>query len=618
MKQALQNKKWELPEILRKLLFGWIVAVCIEYFLVEETGKLLDKTGGQGLMSLERLLLVTVGITALLTVMSLFLETEKWEKWGIFTGVAVLLTAGIAISGTPIFCIACGLVLLLLLVYCLKGWNGETELSLQEQKCRKSTYVFLGVLCVGFFIFGCVWMVAKTLTFQSYTYDMGIFSQMFYSMKETGLPITTLERDKVLSHFAVHVSPIYYLMLPFYCLVPHPAALQVLQVLVLISAVIPLWKLGTHHGLSGWQRLLLCALLLLYPAFFGGIAFDLHENCFLTPLILWLFYAVEKRNWPGITLSALLTLCVKEDAAVYVAVIALFLLVKTLLQKEKDKTRFFAGLGLLMGSVLCFLLTTWYLGGQGDGVMVERYYNCMYNGNVSLMAVIRCAIVHPMKVLFECADRTKLKYIVLTMAPLMGLPVLTRRYERFILLIPYILINLVSDYVYQSDVFFQYSFGSIAFSMYLTVLNLKELPWEKWKTPLLTAGTVVAAVAFALVIIPEAIKYPGTYLEEREANREVCEMLSQIPEDAVVTATEDYTVHLSQREKIYDLCYASTDHILESEYIVLTFELKSLYSKFSPAEGVDGRQALIDFLEEQGYEQIAIVENKASVYKRSK
>ena len=38
------------------------------------------------------------------------------------------------------------------------------------------------------------------------TYDFGVFSQMFYNMKQTGEMLTTCERDGLLSHFAVHFS----------------------------------------------------------------------------------------------------------------------------------------------------------------------------------------------------------------------------------------------------------------------------------------------------------------------------------------------------------------------------------------------------------------------------
>ena len=62
--------------------------------------------------------------------------------------------------------------------------------------------------------------VCRYLLNWSSTFDFGIFSQMYYYMKETFLPLTTCERDGLLSHFAVHMSPAYYLFLPIYWLFP--------------------------------------------------------------------------------------------------------------------------------------------------------------------------------------------------------------------------------------------------------------------------------------------------------------------------------------------------------------------------------------------------------------
>lgn len=142
--------------------------------------------------------------------------------------------------------------------------------------------------------------------------------------------MTTCERDRVLSHFAVHVSPIYYLFLPFYALFPSPVTLEVLQALLLASAVIPLWRIARRHGLSGVTAGLLCALLLLWPAYAGGTSYDVHENKFLTPLLLWLFDFLDRRCVWGVALFSVLTCMVKEDAPVYVAVIALWVILRAL------------------------------------------------------------------------------------------------------------------------------------------------------------------------------------------------------------------------------------------------------------------------------------------------
>lgn len=132
---------------------------------------------------------------------------------------------------------------------------------------------------------------------------------------------------------------------------------------------------------------------------------------------------------------------------------------------------------LLAGALAWFLLVTAYLSRYGDGVMTNRYQNFMYGGSSSLFSVILAVLLSPMKVIYECVDREKLSFLVLTMLPLLGMPLWTRKYERYILLIPYVLVNLMSDYPYQHSVFFQYTYGSIACLIYMTVVNL-EVSWQ--------------------------------------------------------------------------------------------------------------------------------------------
>ena len=157
----------------------------------------------------------------------------------------------------------------------------------------------------------------------------------------------------------------------------------------------------------------------------------------------------------------------------YVAVIALYLLVKTAVRyRKEDKREFFVGGGLLVLSIMWFLAATGYLANSGDGVMTYRYSNFMFDGTDSLFTVIKAVIMSPMKALFECVDQEKLTFIGYTLLPLLGLPLLTRRYERYLLLIPYILINLMSDYQYQHDIFFQYTYGSTACLIYMVLVKL--------------------------------------------------------------------------------------------------------------------------------------------------
>lgn len=597
------KKKPAFPDLIRHILVSWILAVAVEWFLLPMA--LHDLAGLEGLeqMSFLRVVLITLTGTAGLSVLSLWCNTLPAERCGLVLMFIVFSVSALISSFTRAFLGACILIDLVLLVFCLRGWDYNPERRIEQKKSRRVWAWIMVILSIVFFLFVSIWTVGRVYSFCCPSYDFGIFSQMFYSMAKTGLPMTTIERDGLLSHFAVHVSPIYYLMLPVYMLVPTPATLQVLQAAVMVSSVIPLWKIAKHHGLTGAQRMLICALLLLYPAFSGGSSYDIHENCFLTPLILWLFYGIDRKSIPITTVTVILTLAVKEDAAVYVAVIALWLTIQALLRK--DYRNLVAGLLLLVSSLAWFFAVTNYLSKNGDGVMTYRYQNFMYDGSGSLLTVVKSVILNPLKAVYECVDAEKLKFLTLTMLPLLGLPLFTRQYERLILLIPYILVNLMPDYKYQHDIFFQYTFGSIACLFYLTIVNLSDLKINWLRVSLPICGVIVGATCFSKTIVPTAISYPRQAVKYYDYYQEIRDTLSKIPEDASVTAHTFYTTYLSQRGDLYDVRYTSVDHLLGSDYVVLKRSAAKDYVKYSTFDESDGYENLIRLLEENNYELLS-------------
>lgn len=614
----LKRHTCSAPDLLRKVLIGWLLAVTVEFLILPMPLRNLAQLEGLARMSGLRIGLLTAAVTAVLLALSRFKPTSLVERWALVGIFALLAVAALWISFTWAYLAVCLLAAGLFAVYGRFGWDQSQEPVTKPQ----SPQIFYGIItiCVAFtaFLLLSIWTVSRVYTMSSSTYDFGIFAQMFYNMKETGLPMTTLERDGWLSHFDVHVSPIYYLMLPFYMLFPTPATLQVLQAAVMASAAIPMWKIGKHHGLSGLQRLLLCTLLMVYPAFFAGASYDIHENCFLTPLILWLFYAIDRKSTLLTAIFALLTLMVKEDAAVYVAVIALYLILNNLLRwKKADIWGLIAGFSLLALSLSWFLAVTAYLANHGDGVMNYRYKNFFYDGSKSLVSVIKAVLLNPMKAVYECVDTGKLVYIAQTMLPLLGLPLLTRRYQQLVLLIPYILINLMSDYKYQHDIFFQYNYGSVAFLMYLCAINLAEIKFQWVRTAALSLAMLLALTCFYKDVWPTVRSFPQWAKQYRSHYQTVKEALDTIPKDASVVASGFYTTHLSQRETIYDIYYCSQEHLLEAEYVALEENLYKKYASFATQDNPDGFLALQELLIENGFEVYHQLDDILIIYKKA-
>lgn len=377
-------------------------------------------------------------------------------------------------------------------------------------------------------------LVLRVQNFNTPNFDFGLFVQMFHYMDKTGLPLTTLERNTLLSHFQVHFSPIFYLLLPFYKLWPQPETLQILQILVAASALIPAFLIVRQLRLPrGWQTAL-CALLLLHPGLSGSSLYDLHENCFLAPLILWLLWAALRRKWGAFSVFALLLLGVKEDAFIYLFSVGLWLFCggiqgrdvqvggvqtvgtqiggipgcevqavldplkageageKPINEEVREKRQSMkasekkqwqplssnsiqvAGLFSMLAALTFFAAVSAWLSRGGEGVMLYRFENIQALPNWGLLGYVLTAIGLPGRILEQLFMPDKLLYLLKMLLPFGLLPLFSRRLRDGFLLLPFVLINLLSNWIYQYDLNFQYHYGTTVLLFFVSALVLWE------------------------------------------------------------------------------------------------------------------------------------------------
>ncbi len=396
--------------------------------------------------------------------------------------------------------------------------------------------------------------VYRYLAYYSPCFDFGIFTQMFESMRTTFLPTTTCERYTELSHFAVHLSPIYYVLLPLYCIFPSPITLAISQALVVGSSVIPLALIARRMKFSRWQAVAAATCIAFFPALHGGTFYDIHENCFLTPLLLWFFYFLERNSNVGMLITALSVCLVKEDAAVYIAFIALYLIFS-------GRKKLF-GIGLLTLAVGYFLFAVAMLANFGEGAMNWRYQNLMLAGEDSLVAVVVNVFKNPAYALSVSFNAEKVEFLLALLAPMAGAALLIKRADRIILLGPVVLITLLSDYVYQHSIFFQYNFGIVAILFYLALLNLKDLS-DNWRKYLLVCMAVASILSYTALCSP-TLGVKDVY-EDNAANIKVYnEAVEQVDRDRSVAATTFFVPHLYDCKELYEVTSES-----DSEQILL-------------------------------------------------
>lgn len=602
---------------LRRVILAWLCAVTVQWLLLPRQVTDPNLALATAESSLFLIAALTVAFALLLQLAARHFSTQRLERWGVLAVFACLSVLSLSRAYRVGMLWACVVICAVLLVYALRGSDLSQDAPPCAQKAPKRYLVLTALIAAAAFAFLTAWTVCRVYALSCASYDFGIFAQMFHNMKTTGAPLTTLEREVQMSHFRVHMSPIYYLMLPFYCLFPSPQTLQILQAAVMVSAVIPLWMLAKRHGLSPLARTLVCAMLLAYPAFLGAVSYDLHENCFLTPLILWLLYAIDAKKPCLSAVFAVLLLLVKEDAAVYLAVIGIWLMARTLLRCEQRRKQFLLGAALTVGALVYFAAVSYFLSHSGDGVMSNRYGNYFSRSDDGLFAVVKTALVWPVKVLYECFDDAKLEYVLRTLLPVAAMPLFTRKYERFLLLIPYVLVNLMSDYPYQHSIFFQYSYGSCAFLFYLTVVNLADLRlvWLR-----MSAAALALCIGWSMAyaeVVPVAQANVDAYYNDRANCDRIRQTLSLVPEGAAVTATAFYTPQLSNREILYDVLHCTPEQLFSTEYVVLEKGRASEYVNYASTPGYDdGFYVLSHRLQMRGYRIVCELDDVLIIYQK--
>ncbi|MGN0699230.1 MAG: DUF2079 domain-containing protein [Ruminiclostridium sp.] len=429
----------------------------------------------------------------------------------------------------------------------LAVWYTVGKYRISLPKIMKKCWIAVIVLSAVFMlVFTALAMAMRYYKLCTPAFDFGIFTQMFENMKDGLGPITTVERNYELSHFAVHFSPAYYLMLPFYMLFPHPVTLQVLQGVFITSGIIPVFLIARKYGFSLIHSSLFSVIYALYPAFTGGCSYDIHENCMLPAFLLWLIWATEREKTIPMFVFALLTLLVKEDAAVYVAVIGLYLL----LSDRSKKTR---TLGVAIFGVACvyFFAVCTYLNNNGLGIMDWRYKDYMYSGGALITSIVVTAFTNPGYILSNLFTGEKLTFTVQTLGVLGGIPLVSKKLARYILLIPFVLVNLMPTYQYQHSIYFQYVFGSCALIIWLFIMNISELSYNRAR-----CFTVFSLIACAVMFASTLTGMMGNLHDNNATmNNAIISYLEQLPdnENESITANTFFVPSLYKQKELYTI-----------------------------------------------------------------
>jgi len=443
---------------------------------------------------------------------------------------------------------------------------------------RARSYGIMVILAI--IVYGVVFSyftVLKHNVFQSYAWDLGSFNQAFYTTLHEGKLFyytTELFFNLSGSYFAMHISPILFLLLPFYAIYPSPVTLLVTKSFILALGALPLYFLARELLKDKKAALILSLAYLLYPPLQGANWFDFQQQVFLPLFFFSMTYFMIKQRWKPYFLFVALILMVEEHLAIILFVFAAYFLLRGGMRslvgsvKSVKMNQSLASLATMTACVVFFVVAISVKNTFPINPELMEYYKAVSNFRVlgvenDMLMVPLHALLNPQLAFAALTYDFPLKflYIIFLFAPLVFISFKNAlTLGTLFLLAPLMLSNYAAYYM----IGVHYPLYVLALIFVGAVLSLQRLSAQSRLSIL--KNILVVSMIFALSISPISplsktfvneglLWYPQIEFPITEDVRSLHEIVNVIPPDASVLAQNHVFPHVSSRINAYALSF---------------------------------------------------------------
>ena len=385
----------------------------------------------------------------------------------------------------------------------------------------------VALLTLGYVLFMSTATLLRHKNLLTFAFDLGIQDQVIYNIVHSGRMTTTLlgASERLYDHF----SPLFYVLAPIYALFPHASTLLILQSLALGAGAIAVYLLAREKAAGTPLAVALAASYLLHPALHGVNIRDFHQIAFATSLLLFSLYFLERRRDLAFLIALFLALLAKEEIALSVAAIGLYVL----LVKRRSRL----GIPVTLFGLAYFIVTTvWLLPWLGTiGPAESRYADFLIPGMGLFQSLLRTVIANPLyPITYVLADQGKNVYLLQLLLPVFFLPLLAPL-AAWVLALPALLLTLLVAPNVDYGIGFHYPAHVIPFIFFLAVLALQRLKLNARRGAALAASILAVSLTMSIVY-GQIITKQGILLPQSSQHTVVVqEFLSSIPADASIS-----------------------------------------------------------------------------------
>jgi uncharacterized membrane protein len=373
--------------------------------------------------------------------------------------------------------------------------------------------------------------------FQQPGFDLGIFDQGLWLLSRFKAPFVSIMG---LDLFGDHASYILLLLVPLYWVWPAPQLLLILQTLALCLGAIPVFLLARRAIRNPWVALLPALAFLVSPALGWLNLENFHPDSFEVPLVLFALYLMTVRRWRPYMLMVVLLLLVKEDAALLVVPLGIYVA----LRHDRRMGIITAELGAIW-----FIATVFFIGpllssaspGSLDAFRVP------FGG---WRGLISDALRRPWEVGAYMLTAPKIQYLIQLLVPVFFLPLLT---AETLIVLPSLLFNLLSTFFYQTNIRYHYTSLIIPVFAWAAIAYIQRVK-DYGARRALALAMLLAALFASYLWGPADWSHNAVYRYDpgQPQARATAEAVALIPKDAVVAARPRMTTHLTHRAQVYE------------------------------------------------------------------
>ena len=395
------------------------------------------------------------------------------------------------------------------------------------------------VVAVGVLVYAALYSfitVTRHLTLLTHALDLGYYIQLTWNLARGAGPVVSLPE---MHAWGDHFSPILYLVVPLFRAAPGAIVLLVFQSVALALGALAVFGIAARRLGDERPAAVFALLYLLNPSLQGINVRDFHTAALAIPLLLAAIYFAEaERPWP-FAAAVLLTLGTREDAAIPVVGLGIWLAL--------SKRRWLWGAVTAAFALALLMADTRWLMPYFRGAPYPHLGRYAHLGR-SVPEIVTALLLHPFRALAGLVTVKRLVYLGALLGPLAFLPLLAP--GTLLGLAPSLFENLLGqdpilfDHRTQYQSFVLPFLFAAAIAGYDRVALRRPGPWPK--------GVLVVALMASLVLSSRTVNNLSVErFWPKPEHRQAWEVMAQVPAGAAVSAQDRYVAHLSLRPLVF-------------------------------------------------------------------